>query len=345
MRRIGGARAGRGLIDAAGLTVISMASVEPSSKPGTGSDRRTWRAGGAFDLTVIVCTYRRPQIVETLASLRELRLDANVTLHILVIDNDEAPSARSTVEGFFAQAGMTRGRYVHAPKQNIAVARNAGLMHCGTDWAVMMDDDETAAPDCLQRLLDAATPDTRVVFGRTRAIYPEAAPAWMTTADLHSNTISAPSDAIDRGYTSIVLLDVAWIKTAGIDFDLRLGKVGGEDILFFHQIYRAGGRLHYEPAAIVYEPVEPHRMRWNWYLKRRFRAGQIEGMVKKRYASSVRWGLFCVRSLAIVGLSAAASALTSLFDRARMAKWVGRLAQHVGVLAYGAGRPLYQEYG
>jgi len=48
---------------------------------------------------ICVCTFRRPHIANTLASLQALDVPPAVVLRIIVADNDETDSARARVEG------------------------------------------------------------------------------------------------------------------------------------------------------------------------------------------------------------------------------------------------------
>ena len=47
---------------------------------------------------IAICTFRRPAVSETLASLSRLIVPAGVRLGVIVADNDVEPSARSRVE-------------------------------------------------------------------------------------------------------------------------------------------------------------------------------------------------------------------------------------------------------
>ena len=77
-------------------------------------------------IDICVCTYRRPSIEDTLRSLDRQTLPDGVSARAIVIDNDETPSARDRVEAVAANLSMPV-KYIHAPANNISIARNAGL--------------------------------------------------------------------------------------------------------------------------------------------------------------------------------------------------------------------------
>ncbi|MCX5515492.1 glycosyltransferase [Kaistia algarum] len=295
------------------------------------------------DLTIIICTYRRPQIVDTLESLIEQDLPAGLCPRFLIVDNDEIPSAEATVRLFFTDHDRVPYRYVHAPKQDICIARNAGLTYCETRWALMIDDDERATSGCIKQIWEARG-SRQAVFGRTEALYDEKAPRWMREADLHSNKI-IPGRVLDKGHTSIALVDVDFVRLHGLHFEPRLGQVGGEDMTFFNDMFFAGGELGYAPEAVVTEVVPPGRSRLSWVIKRRFRAGQVACWMAQRRQSQRERLVAGLRSTAIFGVSIVSAAGWLIVSPARSAQWLARATEHLGRLAHAAGVPLYREYG
>ena len=71
-------------------------------------------------IDVGICTFRRPQLEQTLRSLGRLHVPAGVVLQVIVADNDSAPSARALVHGMAADLPFEI-RYVHCPASNISL--------------------------------------------------------------------------------------------------------------------------------------------------------------------------------------------------------------------------------
>ena len=63
---------------------------------------------------VCICTYRRPQLAEALWSVAGQRHIDDLELRVIVVDNDDTPSARTLAETTAAEAGLTL-TYLHAP--------------------------------------------------------------------------------------------------------------------------------------------------------------------------------------------------------------------------------------
>ena len=100
-----------------------------------------------------MCTFRRSELAEALASLDRLAVPGGVELHVIVADNDTEPTARATVDAF-RSASRHRVTYVHAPAANISIARNACLDTASGRYIAFIDDDQTADPGWIAALLE-----------------------------------------------------------------------------------------------------------------------------------------------------------------------------------------------
>ena len=214
-------------------------------------------AARPFLVTVCICTFRRTSLVTALRSVINQAVSKETTYHVIVVDNDFDRSAEPLVCSLRAATGKNI-EYLHAPGQNISLARNAALNACQTRWLAFLDDDETAASDWLNQLM-VQCDGSAAIFGPCKAIYSESTPRWIRLGDYHSNRIKYRHGIIETGYTSNVLIDMDFVRAHNLRFDKSLGRTGGEDTIFFHAIYRSGGRLAYADDAIVYEEVSPTR--------------------------------------------------------------------------------------
>lgn len=224
-----------------------------------------------------VCTFRRPELEQTLRSLAGLALPDGVSVRVIVADNDASPSARPLVDGLRPSLPFDL-LYVHCPVANISIARNACLQNSDGDFLAFIDDDEAASTEWLLLLLMIAeATGADAVLGPVRARYGVDAPEWMRRGDFHSTSPVWVGGEIRTGYTCNVLLRRASLAVAGRRFNLALGKSGGEDTDFFTHMHRAGGKIAFAANAVVEEPVPPGRARLSWLARRRFRMGQTHG--------------------------------------------------------------------
>ena len=272
---------------------------------------------------ICICTFRRPFLAETLASIARLDVGRH-DIRIIIADNDHEPSAQQSVEAINRTYPFPI-TYVHAPAANICLARNACLDHAAADFVAFVDDDETVTQRWLLSLLDeAAASGAAAVLGPVNAIYGLGAPRWMVDGDFHSTRPVFVGGDIRTGYTCNVL--IRWSAPfQGLRFDLALGQSGGEDTAFFYQLTALGGTITYAPDAVVEEPVPAERASMDWLVRRRLRFGQTHGML---HAGSRATGLAVVA--AKISYCGAMTALTTFSPVLRRRNWL-RAVLHVGV--------------
>jgi succinoglycan biosynthesis protein ExoM len=291
-----------------------------------------------------VCTYRRPELEQTLNSLAKMTVPGNAEIRIIVADNDDAPSARGRVEAMRASVPHDIV-YVHCPSSNISIARNACLDNARGDFLAFIDDDETASEDWIERLTEAAlTTGADAVLGPVKAIYGKDAPDWMQRGDFHSTFPVWVGDRIITGYTCNVLLRLSAPSLAGRRFNLALGRSGGEDTEFFTHMHRMGGTISYAPAAWVQEPVPAKRAAFSWLAKRKFRFGQTHGHLIDTGASLAGK----MRQLALATSKCGFCALTSalrFFSPVARNRYALRASMHAGVVVGLLGVREIEQYG
>lgn len=270
---------------------------------------------------VCICTFRRTSLSATLASIDgQIGVD---DIRILVADNDITPTARALVT---APGGRWPRVYIHAPAQNISIARNALLEASSAPLIAWIDDDELADPEWLSELVKAIKGHD-AAFGVVKALYPEEAPDWVKLADLHSTKPVQTRSGIVTGYTSNALVKRQTIGS--LRFDVDLGRSGGEDTEFFARLYASGASFISAPQAVVTEPTATDRLTLDWLCKRAFRSGQT-------HARS-----YLKRNKRLVGLIAAsakaaacyAMAVLSVFNLPVRRKLQVRCALHKGVVS------------
>ncbi len=229
------------------------------------------------DIDVCVCTFRRPQIAATLASIAQQSIGPARKIRVIVADNDDAPTARAAVMAV-ARHHSLQCAYVHAPARNISVARNACLALATAPLIAFIDDDEVASPQWLAALTDTLEKTgADVVLGPVRAVYRAECPAWMKTGDFHSSLPVWKNRKIVSGGAGNVLLKRITAQT--LRFREDLGRCGGEDTAYFHTLVQDGSCIAYARDAIVTEKVPQERESFLWLLKRRFRFGQTHGLL------------------------------------------------------------------
>lgn len=288
-------------------------------------------------VTIAVCTYRRHSLFETLRSFTLLNDLDKYDLRILIIDNDADDSLKATIETF-SKGYPFKLRYVHAPKQNISIARNAALNNVETKWLLFIDDDEEADVWWLDNIMTSRQ-GSNVVIGQCKAIYGKELPKWLRRCDFHSNRLEG---GFENAYTSNALLDMDFIKKHKLEFRNSLGKTGGEDTIFFRQIHELGGKISYCPEAIVYEPVPLNRASMKWVKTRKFRAGQIHGLLCKDFKPSAYKALLLTAGAKAIFSGLAAFLTIPGTDSSK--RWWARAHLHAGAVNYRLKENIFEEY-
>lgn len=229
------------------------------------------------DIDVAICTFRRDHIALTLQSLCGVRVPDGLRMRVIVADNDDTPSAYGRVTGPNWPFPVT---YLHAPGRNIAIARNACLDAATAPRLVFIDDDELVTRDWLEALIfTQKASEAAVVLGPVRAVYPPDAPRWMVAGDTHGTQPVFVAGKIRTGYSCNALLMREAPSITGMRFSHALGRSGGEDTLYFAQIYARGGKIAFSPDAEVTEQVPAARACLRWLLRRKFRFGYTHALV------------------------------------------------------------------
>lgn len=293
---------------------------------------------------ICICTFQRPQIVETLTSVAQIDVPDGVAVRVIIADNDDTPTAQGAVAAVSMPFELA---YVHAPSRNISIARNACLDAATADFVVFIDDDESVEPNWFSALLNKQRETgAEVVLGPALALYPEDAPDWLREGDYHSSTATYVDGEIRTAYTCNVLIERTAPPIEGKRFRLELGKTGGEDTVFFAEIYRDGGRFAYAPEARVSEPVEHKRLGLKWLLQRKIRFGQTHALTVLELQNGGILARLKLAMLASLKLTfSLGMALVSILSPGGWRKWLIRGALHAGVVSKCFGAQERASYG
>jgi succinoglycan biosynthesis protein ExoM len=293
-----------------------------------------------------VCTFRRAHIADTLQSLNHLKREPGWQIRIIVADNDDVPSAQPLVAQMASQMDIPVD-YRHAPARNISIARNACLDAAQGDYFAFIDDDEIASPQWLQQLIQTIEQtQADAVLGPVNAVYGNRTPEWMKRGDYHATRPVWVDGEIITGYSCNMLVRRKSSAVAPHRFRLDLGRSGGEDTVYFSEIYQSGGRIVYASEALLTEPVPDNRAALSWLLKRRFRSGQTHGLLLlEEHGTSIGTRLKHCAIAACKLFYCYARAFFTLYDKECSARWLLRGTLHGGVISRLIGKREMVQYG
>jgi succinoglycan biosynthesis protein ExoM len=286
-------------------------------------------------LTVMIPTQRRlGGLAVAVRSVLGQQGVALSDLEIVVVDNDQVDSARSTVEALAADAACAI-HYVHEPRAGVANARNAGMAKASGQLIAFLDDDEEAPAGWLAALLTAQVKyDADVVFGPVRARAPDSVAEHRDYLERFFSRLGpAEAGVIDHYYgCGDSLLRRSALPDPVSPFATERNQIGGEDDMLFGQMKAAGAVFAWEPAAWVWEDPVPERLTLDYTIARAFAYGQgpsahCAAATPPDRVGVARWMAIGVGQAAVFGAVAGLKWLTRAGDRA---DWLDKAARGLG---------------
>ena len=297
-------------------------------------------------ISIGICTLRRPSLSRTLASISDQSLPECVSLEVVVVDNDQAGSAKPIVADFAAKVSF-EVRYSIEPRRGLSSARNQVLSLAQGDWIALIDDDETAEPDWLTELIRCARRfAAQGVVGRVCPQYEAAGAApWVAQSGVFDLRLPATGTRIgaDDALSGNALLNARFLRMHSLRFNEEFNSTGGEDTDFFARLIARGGLVVSSREAVVHETIGCDRMTPEYLIRRSLRMGEIHARVagRKGFARS--------RDLARAALYVCAAAALFVghlpLGRRSYYRHLLAMARNVGKLRFYLGMTPIEMYG
>jgi succinoglycan biosynthesis protein ExoM len=328
------------------LDTTAEPSIDPSPGPSLGPVR----------VCICIATRGRPQgLLALMAGLSGLELPAGVAAEVAVVDNNPEGSPPGVVAEARARCRLPV-TWIHEPRRGISFARNAALDHAReiADFLAFIDDDETPTPGWIAELLrvQRAT-GAGAVIGPVVPRFAAPAPEWAVEEGFYACLGSGLNDGPEPGdgeAARVCSSANALIRTAlvggadGLRFDEALALTGGEDTLLFAQMRAAGHSIVYARSALVHETVPSSRVRVGWLLRRWYRTGNTDALVRARGGTGrprllVQGGVRLTAGTALAALAV----LSAPRRPGRAMRRLYTAARGAGMIAFAFGRS-FEEY-
>ncbi len=244
----------------------------------------------SIEIVVCIPSFRRPRHLRmTMELLANQRTDRRFA--VVVVENDALRRESAPVAIEFLWAGNIPGLCVIEPRQGNCHAINAAFETAlaafpAATKLLMMDDDEIASPDWLQRMVDAAEstgadlvggpvlPDFDDEMKRGLRRHPAFRPAYDE---------SGPVPVI-YGCGNCLITRPVFERLADPAFDLKFNFLGGGDTDFFVRCRQAGMKFHWAADAVITETVPHSRTNPGWLVVRGLRIGAINYHIEVKAA-------------------------------------------------------------
>jgi GT2 family glycosyltransferase len=241
---------------------------------------------------IVVCipSFRRPQHLQlTLESLANQRTDRRFA--VVVVENDALRRESVPVAIEFFWTGNIPGLCVVEPHQGNCHAINAAFETALATFPaatklLMIDDDEIASPDWLERMVSAAEatgadlvggpvlPDFDDHLKRGLRRHPAFRPAYDESGPV----------PIIYGCGNCLITRAVFERLADPAFDLKFNFLGGGDTDFFVRCRQAAMQFHWAADAVITETVPRSRTNPRWLVVRGLRIGAINYHIEVKAA-------------------------------------------------------------
>jgi glycosyltransferase involved in cell wall biosynthesis len=226
-------------------------------------------------VSVCIATYKRNELLKNLLkSLEAQELAENISLEIIVVDNDESGRAKSVLDEF-QNSDKVRFKYYLQPVKNISLTRNMGVQNAAGDFICFVDDDETATKDWIQNFYNTVSKyNADGAFGHVEAFFDESIPEYLQKREFYFSTIGETGTEAKVYFTTNTIVKSELIKNADGPFDPKYGLTGGEDVHLFEKLYKTGAKFVNCKGAITNEFIPKDRGTVKYIYKRALQGGQ-----------------------------------------------------------------------
>ncbi|CAO3361445.1 Glycosyl transferase, group 2 family protein [Azospirillum palustre] len=256
----------------------------------------------AFAASIVICTYRRPELLDAcLASLLNQQLPDGFH-EILVVDNSTGCEARPVVERWqpFFTLRRTPLRHLLEERSGVAFARNRGVAEAVSPLIVFIDDDETACDGWLDQMTEPFRrfgDGVDIVAGEVEPDFgDQPRPDWLSDDLLQFFSCRWGWDTQPRFLQLSEWFgegNCAFRKAlmTGRQFPTDMGRKSGglmsNEGVIFHDMRREGAKAYYLPSTFVLHHIHSDRLNRSWLMRRMFFQGVSNRKTVDRMGVSV----------------------------------------------------------
>ena len=269
----------------------------------TGPDRPGQSKAGGVRLSVIICSHNRvDDLARGLPPLLAEVADRN-DVEVLAVDNSSTDGTADLIDRLSRSSAALR--YISEERLGVSFARNTGCATARGEVVAYLDDDAVIEPGWLHGVLETFDdPTVTAMAGRILLAWPGRRPSWLPREleSLYSafdwGSVRQEVGAPHYPWGANMAARTDQLRAVG-GFSTAMGRRGtnlrsNEEEQPFRRIREAGGRIVYNPDAVVTHHVSPSRVRPSWVLRRSWAQGSSDA-VTGGAPSSLRSLVGCAR--------------------------------------------------
>lgn len=288
------------------------------------------------EISVVIPTFCRPERARlALASVLNQK-NVSAMVEIIILDNDPAASARTTVNGLIKAGTRWPVVYGHEPDPGVANARNAALALAKGKLIAFLDDDQTATENWLSGLIETQRQtNADIVFGPVQGRLEQNAPHKEYIESTFTRTGPAISGVVKEffGCGNSLFKRGKFFHDSPV-FNPATNEIGGEDCELFSRVEQDGAVFGWAANALVFEEIPAARatLRYNWIKAFAFGQGPSQTAWQHRRIAGVCYWMAVGAAQAIV--YGALSIPHWIFQSRKRAEITDRAAQGLGKLLW-----------
>jgi glycosyltransferase involved in cell wall biosynthesis len=258
------------------------------------------------NISVIICTYNREQVIGK--ALQHLSLQTDTNFEIVLVNNNSTDNTGNICEAFIKDNPQLSIRYFVEKNQGLSYARNRGVKESQNEYLVFWDDDSFAFPDYIRNLKVFLRnyPDTRAAGGKILPCYETKKPDWMSKYLMSLISTIDWGDKVTffkgRSYPigANMIIHKSLIEKYG-EFNVNLGRKGknlegAEEKDFFLKIKKDAVPIYYVPDICVKHWVSDSRLSSDFFTKQALAIGSSE-KIRAKSISSFEYSQSVLREL------------------------------------------------
>lgn len=237
-------------------------------------------------IAVVVCTYKRPQLLElALKSLVNQSADKEL-FNILVVDNNSQDETKAIVDKY--REMFDNVDYVLETKQGAGHARNCGYQNSEAEYIAYMDDDAQADKLWIEKaieVIDNFSPD--LFGGPIFPFYLSPKPDWFLDKyeERHTENSSGWFNGVFSGANMFVKKE---LFTESNGFPTHVGMKGGglgygEETALIARFRDEGKKLYFSKELVVTHLVPDLKKSLAYWLYSEYKAGK-EGVLLYKHS-------------------------------------------------------------
>lgn len=272
-------------------------------------------------ISVCVATYKRAGLLKSLLmSLEKQKLAQNISVEIIVVDNDAERSAEKVVSNFNDSAHF-KFKYFVQPVQNISITRNMCVSNSSGIFICFIDDDETASENWVINLYDSLIKyNADGAFGYVQAVFDKNIPDYLRKREFYFTNVPPTGSLAGFYYTTNAIIKSELVKRENPPFDPSYGLTGGEDAHLFERLSKKGAKFISNREAVTHEFIPFDRANLKYLYNRSLRGGQAFARRSIESDSTIFNRVIILLKAVIMIILSLIKCLLTCYDKRRIVK-------------------------